>query len=151
MDAQPNEHFFEITLSQEGSDRIMRLFKTVRWLFLGSIVLSAAFLVLGYMVLIFRDSIPGEQSFIFRAETLVNGVSTIVGVVLMLGQLYSFFHFTRLCRKSIQLRQSDLFNRSFKWLIRSAMFSIALVIIQFFLALFTIYVVIILLNGQPAS
>jgi hypothetical protein len=151
MDAQPNEHFFEITLSQEGSDRIMRLFKTVRWLFLGSIVLSAAFLVLGYMILIMRDRLPGEKSTIFRVETVVSLVFTVVGVALMFGQLYSFFHFTRLCRKSIHLGQSDLFNYSFKWLLRSAVFSLSIVIFQFIYLLFSMYVVINLMRGLPAS
>jgi hypothetical protein len=151
MDAQPNENFFEITVSQEGSDRIMRLFKTVRFLFAFSIVLGIIFIGVGYLRFIFYSRLTYSNNPFFKAESVLLPVYTVLLTVLMFGQLYSFFHFTRLCKKSIQLRQADLFNYSFKWLIRSALFSGCMFIIEILMSFFTMTELIYLLRVTPAS
>lgn len=151
MDVQPGENFFEITLSQEGSQRLLSVYKKARWLFAGGIILSAVFLVGGYLGLMMRSKIPGEKYLLFKIETVVNVLYVVLGTVLTVWQLYVFFHFTRLCRKSIQLGQSDLFNYSFRWLVKSAKISIAALILQFCMTLFSMYVTIYFIGKMPAS
>jgi hypothetical protein len=151
MDAQPRENFFEITVSQEGSDRIMRLFKTVKWLFGASIVMSAIIQVVSFVRLSFYLKLYDGGNFIVKAETVILPIYSFLYTVLLLGQIFSFFHFTRLCKKSILLRQADLFNYSFKWLIRSATFSIIMLVLEFLMSVFTMYALINYLSKMPPA
>jgi hypothetical protein len=151
MDAQPNENIFEITVTPEGSERMMRLFKMVKWLFAGAIVLGLAFLLLSSLRYVFYSRITFNRTFLIDLEAVITPVSTVVITVLMIGSMYSYFHFTRLCKRSIQLRQTDLFNYSFKWLLRSCMFSLSLLLVELLMAMFSIYQVIYLLRRMPAS
>ena len=151
MDAPQNENFFEISLSQEGTERLMRLFKLVKILFAFSIVLSALLLVLAYLRIILYSTTSANEHILLKIEAIVNPTYTILLAILMLAQLYSFFRFTRLCKKSILLRQTHLFNYSFKWLIRSALFSMTAMVFEFLIVGFSIYELNYFLSLLPAS
>jgi hypothetical protein len=149
MDSQPNENFFELKVSQEGSARILRLFRIVRWVFLISICCSCVFISLG----IFRISFlryDSQMDALLMAEMIASPIYIFVVTVLILCQSYSYFHFTRLCKRAIALQQADLFNYSFKWLIRSSLISLIALIIEFLMGSFTLYVIIHALQKYPA-
>jgi hypothetical protein len=151
MDAQPNETIFEITVTQEGSVRIMRLYRTVKTLFGISIVMSVIFQAASFYRLLFYLKIYDTGSWISRTETIAYPIYTLLYSILLVGQIYCFFHFTRLCRKSIELGNADLFNHSFKWLTRSAAFSLVTFGIELLMAVFSFYATAIYLNSMPAS
>jgi hypothetical protein len=150
MDSQPNENFFELKVSQEGSARILRLFKIVRWLFLVALLCSLMFVGYGFLRLFTIDRYDDIPDWQFQAEIVASPVYSIIVTILFLVQTHSYFHFTRLCKKAIQLQQADLFNYSFKWLIRHALVSLNILIIEFLMGCFSFYVAIHLLQKYPA-
>jgi hypothetical protein len=149
MDPQPNENFFELKVSQEGSARLLRLFRIVRWMFLISICCS--FIFIGHSILrvfFFRYGMGADG--LLRAEIIATPIYIFVVTILFLFQTYSYFYFTRLCKRAIELQQADLFNHSFKWLIKSALISLVAWIIQVIMGGFSLYVGIHALQKYPA-
>ncbi len=150
MDVQPNENFFELKVSQEGSARILRLFRLVRLLFAIALLCSLMFLGLSVVRLVFIGRYNSIPDVLLKAEILTSPIYAIVVTLLFIGQVYCYFHFTRLCRKAIELQQADLFNYAFKWLIRHALITIIILIIEFIMCIFYLYVTIHTLQKYPA-
>lgn len=149
MDPQPNENFFELKVSQEGSARILRLFRIVKWMFLTSICCSIVFIVHSILRITFQRYDPQLDGLV-KAEIIAGPVYILIVTLLILYQTYNYFKFTRLCKRAIELQQADLFNYAFKWLIRSALISLVILIFEFIMGSFTVYVMIHVLQKYPA-
>jgi len=151
MDAQPNEDFFELTVSQEGSARIIRLYKIVKWIFAATIFLSLVFLTMSYLRYIFFKRYEQDSDYLLQLEGNIYPIYSIIWNILWIVQVYCYFHFTRLCKKAIELRHAELFNASFKWLLRSAVLFLVVLAIEFVVSTFQIYIQIQLLQKYPAA
>jgi len=130
MDNLPENNFFELSLSQQGASWLLRLHKVVRWLIIFFILLSLV--VLLEFAIKYRTYLRYKgDSWLFIIQTRIYPVVEIIVLIIAVIQNYYFLHFTRACKKSIEMQQADLFNESFKWLYKMAVLIAIMNMIQF--------------------
>lgn len=149
MDVQPTENFFELKLSQEGSARILRIFRLVKRMFVVAILWSMVLIAYSIFRIYHINRFDSLKDWQFQAELIATPVYVLVVTAFLLFQLYSYFHFARLCKRAIELQQADLFNYSFKWLARHALFSFIILVTEFLMSCFSFYVAIHLVMKYP--
>lgn len=152
MNTPTEESMFEITLSQEGAGYLLRIFKIARWLLgiasFASIVYTSLSL-LRFIALKKYDTGGTLLSFIqFKLEPCV---LAIAGILTFL-QVFYYFRFATLCKKSIVAKQTEVFNSSFKWLFRYAALTLFLFTLNVITGVFYIYLLVstILKASNPA-
>lgn len=127
-------NLFDVSLSSEGAGYINRVYRITRWTFIIGILFSVIQLVnIGTRFRMVNSATGLQGGDWLSIVTYIYPVVEIVSVILTLLQLYFFFNFTRIGNKSIELQQSELFNESFKWLLRNTMVAITMVILETFL------------------
>lgn len=139
MDNIPENNLFEISLSQEGASWLLRLYKVTRWLFVLGIILSLLFvlsLILRYRIYM-RYNIP--HNWITNVEMKILPIFEGVLMVVTIIQIYYFFTFSRTAKKAIEQQQSDLFNESFKWLLRNTLLASVMFVMHLISVAFSIY------------
>lgn len=141
MNAQTEEEFFAITLSQQAAGYVLRGFNLIRWTFVLSIIFSTCLLLLIWIryfeYFLIYDVKNSPVLFIqFRVEPIVMVATTIVNVI----QVSFYFRFIQLCRRGIANREADVFNNSFKWLIRNAVLACIILAVNLLFIFFNIYV-----------
>jgi hypothetical protein len=137
----PQNNLFEVSLSAEGAGYLNRVYRITRWVFIVGIFFSVVQLVnIGI-----RFRMYGSSS-VFRGSsdwlsilTKIYPVIEIITVILALAQLYFFYNFTRIGNKSIEVQQSDLFNESFKWLLRNSLVAIIMFVLDTIMLCFATY------------
>ena len=128
----PETDLFEITLSQQGAGWLLRLIRLTRWVFIISILFSILLLICSvfrYQITDHYNSDAGGDWLAFTEAKIIPiymAVSTVLGFI----QVYFFYYFSRLCKKSIESQQTDLFNESFKWLFRNSLTALILFVIN---------------------
>jgi hypothetical protein len=136
----PQNNLFEVSLSAEGAGFINRIYRINRWLFMLGIFLSIVQLInIGIRFRMYDSSKYLQGGDWMSIITKIYPLIEIVIVVLTIIQLYFFFNFTRIGNKSIDLQQSDLFNESFKWLLRETRLAAAMFILQTVLLIIATY------------
>lgn len=130
----PTEELFEIKLTPQGANNILRTFKIVQWTLILGIIYSGCylFLDLSRYVQYYSKYDTGDDIVLFvqlRIEPLFMAFVTILSIV----QIVYYFNFIKLCKKGIDTQQSDLFNQSFTWMLKNAivMFVTAIIVIAF--------------------
>ena len=146
MDNIPENNLFEITLSQEGAGWLLRLYNITRWLFIMGIVMS--FLSVLSMILRHRFymayNIP-QHWIDLSIRPIFEGVLLTVTII----QLYYFFTFSRTAKKAIEQQQSDLFNESFKWLLRNTILASVMFVMYLVSVGYSIYTQSVALINRP--
>jgi hypothetical protein len=129
MDKMPENNFFQITLSPQAANWLLRVCKITVWTFAMACTLCVLTLVgVGIRLLLFSQTIGDSWTSIF--QTVAFPVFEVVFVILSFIQLSHFYKFTRLCRKGIELQQADLFNESFQSLLKNSLTVIVIVVLQ---------------------
>jgi hypothetical protein len=130
MDNNFENNFFQINLSQQGANWLLRVCKITTWLFaLGCCcsVLSGISIGIRYFKLYnaggFDDSLSGR----FR---LIAVVFEVLFTIVTFVQLIYFYKFARQCRRGIELQQADLFNESFQSLLRNSLVTAVMFILN---------------------
>lgn len=124
-------NLFEISLSSEGAGYLNRVYRITRWTFMLGILFSVIQLVnIGTRFRMVTSSTNLQGGDWLSIVTKIYPAIEIVSVILTLLQLYFFFNFTRIGNKSIELQQSDLFNDSFKWLLRNTRVAITMLVLE---------------------
>lgn len=139
MDNIPENNLFEITLSREGAGWLLRLYKITRWLLILGIIVSLLLvlsLILRYRIYM-RYNIP--YNWITNVELNILPIFEGVLMVVTIIQLYYFFTFSRTAQKAIEQQQSDLFNESFKWLLRNTLLATVMIAMHFISVGFAVY------------
>jgi hypothetical protein len=138
MNQSPETNFFEIKLSSQGADYLFRLYKGNRWLFI--LLISLSVLLLGNSVIryvLFQHyNQPGWLAFV---QAKIIPVYTVILAVINVVMVYYYFHFSRICKKSIEQQQTDLFNSSFKWLLRYTSIACVVLVLQIIFYMFDLF------------
>ena len=137
----PENNLFEVSLSAEGADYFKRVYRITRWVFIIGIFFSVVQLVnIGTRFSMYGSSTAfrGGSDWV-SILTKIYPVIEIVTVILALAQLYFFYNFTRIGNKSIELQQSELFNESFKWLLRNSLVAIIMFVLDTIMLCFATY------------
>lgn len=140
MNAPTEEDFFAITLSQNGASYILRGFNLIRWTFVIAMIASVCFLFLHwfrYFEYYIKYEVKGSTALFIqlRIEPITMGVTSLLNIL----QIIAYFRFVQLCKRGIATRQADMFNNSFKWLIRNAVVACIIVVINLVFAILNIY------------
>jgi hypothetical protein len=131
MENMPENNFFQVTLSQQGANWLLRVSRITSWLFvLGSItcLLHLASTFIRYFKF---GEFPDDGSWKMIFQIYVVPVFDVFFVVLTFIQLYYFYKFARLCKKGIGLQQADLFNESFQSLLKNTLLAAVMFVLQF--------------------
>lgn len=136
----PNDHLFEITLTEQGKAWFLRTCKIVHWIFIGGLVLSVlclVSLVLRYATYYSRYPANGTLTsvFAFKIYPLIELGLIVLNVV----ELFFYFRFSRLGRQGIELNQTEQFNESFKWLLKNTIVLIAMFVLQLVMISISLY------------
>ncbi|PZR03107.1 MAG: hypothetical protein DI539_26740 [Flavobacterium psychrophilum] len=130
----PTEELFEIKLTAQGANSILRTFKIVQWTLILAVIYSSCFLFLDLTryVQYYSKYDTGNDVVLFvqlRIEPLFMAFATILSIV----QIVYYFNFIKLCKRGIDTQQSDLFSQSFTWMLKNAiiMFITAIISIAF--------------------
>ena len=140
MNTPTEEEFFTVTLSEHGAGYILRVFSIIRWTFLLAIIASICFLSLHwfrYFEYYAKYEIKDSTALLIqlRIEPIAMGITAALNIV----QIITYFRFVQLCKRGIATRQPDMFNKSFKWLVRNAVVSCIIVVIELAFAILNIY------------
>ena len=142
----PSENnFFELTLSQQAASWLMRIGKISRWVFIASIGLSLlVFIDIGIMnALYMRIKLDNNWLSIF--QTRIYPGFQVISIIIAIFQNYYYLKFGRTCKKAIETQQSDLFNESFKWLLKNALVTFTLIVLQWVMIAIALYAHLVLL------
>jgi len=138
MNSPATPDVFEISLSQEGASYLLRTFRLVRWVFLFASIASAAYLYLEIArYTAFKEFGSGHgwnNLLVFRVMPWVAVAITLLNIT----QFATYMIFTRFCYRAIEWRQPDLFNESFKWLLRNTRMALVVMLLNLFSVAFYI-------------
>ncbi|AEV98355.1 hypothetical protein A4D02_22615 [Niastella koreensis] len=136
----PENNLFEVCLSAESAVLFNRVFRLARWLFLLGIFMSIIQLAnIGIRFRMYNPPRSLQDGGLILILTSIYPIFEILMVVLTVTQLYFFFNFTRVGNKGIELQQSELFNESFKWLLRETRLALILFVVETLLLVFAMY------------
>jgi hypothetical protein len=124
MDPAEDKSMFEISLSPEGAGYILRTYRVARIFLVLIIFTSLISLIHGWLEYIKYSNIgtKGNLTLIFQIKVYPFYSTFLTLFVLVQSTIY--FYSFRICKRSIESRQSDLFNRSFKWMYISLLLAV---------------------------
>lgn len=129
MDNNPENNFFQINLSQQGANWLLRVCKITVWTFTIAVILCVLTLVsVGIRLWLFDQ--PIEDNWISIVQLVIFPILEVVVVIISFIQILHFYKFTRLCKKGIELQQADLFNESFQSLLKNSLTVIVIAVLQ---------------------
>jgi hypothetical protein len=147
MDNNIPENFFELTLSQQGANWLLRLYKITRWLIIMGIVLF----LLGFINIILQYNLylqyKTPNNWLEIVQTRIYPAFEGVALIITIVQLYYYFTFTRICKEAIEQQQSELFNNAFKWLLRNTLTACVMFVMHFIGTSFVLYNQFVLLSS----
>ena len=130
MNIPTEENIFDITLSQQGATHLLKAYRLNLWVFIMLCVLAVASLtiyLLRYLNYQTYDITPGTPMFFeVRVMPFIWMLVTILNILMNCF----YFRFVAICKRSIETRQSDLFNSSMKWLVTNTKVGIFLCVID---------------------
>jgi hypothetical protein len=126
MNDLSKQDMFEVTLSQEGAAYLLRLYKLTQWVCVLAIIVSLILLTNSFTLIYKNNRYYAKADW----QTMIYPVYAVLASVITLTQFYCYFRFTLLCKKAIQLQQADLFNYSFKWLLRNTIFACCMGVLE---------------------
>lgn len=109
---------------------MLKTFNLVRWVFLLAAIGSAGYLYLEVVRFVeYREFEVGQD---WRRYMLLRVMPWVgaLGILLNMTEFTVYMIFTRRCYRAIELRQSDLFNESFKWLLRNTKLAMAVMLLN---------------------
>jgi hypothetical protein len=145
------EHFFQVSVTQEGSGHLFKLFRLVRWMIASGLLLSLIFIIQTYIRwLLQKDQDLGNFT-LLRLERTITPFYIITGIILFIFQTLFYFRFVRQCTRAIESGHTPQFNRSFRYLVLHAAMTVTIIIVQLFYLLFALYIGIDMLNNIPRA
>lgn len=138
MPGQPKD-LFSLHLDPEGWQSLRQLFRVARWLCLFGYLGVAVFLLLDTIRYLRYLEIPSDGSLYDFFEKRIYPFYALGNSLLLGVQLFYYWRFMRSGKKALHLHDSHSFNQSFRLLLRSAWFSLALFVLNFLLGLFYLY------------
>jgi hypothetical protein len=129
MDSSTEKDLFQISLSQQGANWLLRVCKITVWTFtLATILCVLALVSVGIRLWLFDQ--PIEDNWISIVQSVIFPILEVVVVIINFIQMLHFYKFTRLCKKGIELQQADLFNESFQSLLKNSLTVIVIGVLQ---------------------
>lgn len=129
MDSSTEKDLFQISLSQQGANWLLRVCKITVWTFTLATILCVLGLVsVGIRLWLFDQ--PIEDNWISIVQSVIFPILEVIVVIINFIQLLHFYKFTRLCKKGIELQQADFFNESFQSLLKNSLTVIVIAVIQ---------------------
>jgi hypothetical protein len=139
MDHKPENNFFQINLSQQGANWLLRVCKITSWLFILGCVVSVLSIInisIRYFTLYNAYFFDGSLSSVFQ---LIAFVFDVLIIPVTFIQIFYFYKFTRRCRQGIELQNADLFNESFQLLLKNSLVAIVIFVLHLVFTCLVIY------------
>lgn len=139
MDSAEDKSLFDISLSAEGASYVLRTYKLI-WIVFIAILLISIFTTTRAWLDYFRFSkieTRGNALVVFQFKVYPYFASFLNLLLLIQNCLYLNFYLN--CKRSIEIRQPELFNRSFRWLLMSTKIAAIGVVIDLAASIFYLY------------
>jgi hypothetical protein len=146
MDNMPENNFFQITLSQQAANWLLRVSRITSWLFILGCISCCLHLLSIFLRYAIYEEFTNNGSWEMIFQLYVFPVFEFLFIVVTIIQIYYFYKFTRKCRKGIELQQADLFNESFQWLLKNTLLAAVMFILQLVFIFLVLYWQTIVLN-----
>ena len=132
------EDVFEVRVNATGSAYMQQITRIVKFMYIGAFALSV--LLVFSLILRFAaySKLMNSIPLLGRLQIYSSYFYIIIIIVLLPAQLYYYLRFCRGLNEAVDYSNSANFNESFSWLLRHAVISLFMLIIEFLMEAFNL-------------